>query len=155
MIRAVKAPIKQCAMLLECVVLTAARLEELVDLEIDQGGYAQEWKEKYAGFGEVKTSMHASPKEGDALVDAVWDLCAEVFTLCDALNNINDSSLYEKFCSGEEESPSRRWSGAGSRNFWCSTQSGWPGFTFWSPATRAHRREVSVKKRVSPSFSEF
>lgn len=104
-IKAVKARIKQCATLRECVVLTAARLAELVDLEIDHDGYEQEWKENYAGFCELKKSMHTSSEEGDALVHAVWDLCAEVFRLYDTLNNINDWSLYENFCSAEEEKP--------------------------------------------------
>jgi len=102
-IKTVKTRIKQCVTLCEGVVLTAARLAEPIDLEIDHDGHEQEWKEKYAAFCEIKKSMHATSEKGDELVHAVWDSCAKVFSLYDALNTISEWSLYEKFCSGQED----------------------------------------------------
>ena len=112
--KAVAERILQSTSLREGIVVTASRLAELLDLEIEGLGMHPHWKEKYDAFCAYKLGQQPSLEaEADKVLRAFWDTSAEIFKTYYALDSMNDAQLLEHICSGavgdlKETDPSMR-----------------------------------------------
>lgn len=94
--------IKQCASLREGIVLTACRLAELLDMDIETGVHDPKWKGNYARFCVYRRSLHDDPSDkADAILRVFWEEVRDLFKTYDALNRMDAWSLFERVCSGE------------------------------------------------------
>ena len=102
----VKAEIQRASSLRAGVVLTASRVSELLDLEIDRDHYDPEWKIQYDAFCRINQEAIGNPEdEADEFMKETWKDCAALFSLYYRLNDISDWALFETLSSGAWESP--------------------------------------------------
>ncbi len=93
--------ILQSASLREGIVITASRLSELLDMEIEGLGMDREWKEKYDAFCAHKRGLYPSQEqEAEKMLGAFWDISGDIFKTYYALDSMNDAELLEHVCSG-------------------------------------------------------
>ena len=97
--------IKEAGSLREGIVLAASRLSQLLDMEIEEEGYAEEWREKYDAFCAKQRNRYVdSEEEAYQTLCEFWGLSEELFQLYYSLNSMSDWDLFEEVCSGEVES---------------------------------------------------
>lgn len=101
----VKAEIQRASSLRAGVILTASRVSELLDLEIDRDHYDPEWKLQYDGFCRINLEAVGTPEdEADEFMRETWKDCAALFSLYYRINDISDWALFETLSSGDWES---------------------------------------------------
>ena len=98
----VTAHISHSPTLREGVVLTSARISELLDLELRVEGYPQHWKEKYDEFCDVQARYYGGLEDESAgCVALIWAGCRDVFRLYYSIHSMSDWDLHETVCSEE------------------------------------------------------
>ena len=104
---AVTADIKHSSTLRGGLILTAARMSELLDLELEVAGHPQHWQEKYDEFCDAQARFHAELEDEPAkIVAQIWARCRDLFRLYDAIHSVSDWDLHETLCSQAGAFPS-------------------------------------------------
>ena len=103
-IRDVVTRIKQAGSLREGIVLAASCLSQLLDMEIEEEGYAEEWREKYDAFCAKQRNRYVdSEEEAYQILCEFWGRSEELFELYYSLNSMCDWQLFEEVSSEEDE----------------------------------------------------
>ena len=93
---AVTACIKHSSTLRGGMILTAARLSDLLDLELEVAGHSQHWEEKYDEFCDAQATYYAGLEDEPAkIVAQIWARCRDVFRLYYAIHSLTDWDLHQ------------------------------------------------------------